>query len=310
MNKRTIARCGIVFAAAVCCALYSLYSGRRVRPDFDQFYGSALALRNGLDPYDVVGPGRWFDFDFRFFYPLPAALVAMPFTFATIETARATFAALSGAVAALALTRHNDFSRTPALLSFSMLTAIQYGQLAPFMLAGLAYPWLAGIVAVKPSAGSAVVAGQRNRRDATIALGVASILTIVSLVINPRWPLRWLSIAGDTAARPTVFVPVGFVLLLAALRWRKPAARWLFVFALVPVTSPMYESIPLFMSVRTFRQALILALLTHTARWVEAIASPYPAGTFTQWLRVSAVCTVCLVYVPALVWILREHDAN
>jgi hypothetical protein len=297
----------IVVVTAIVCGLYSTYSGRHVRPDFDQFYGAALALRNGLRPYDAVGPDRWFDLGFSFFYPLPAAVLALPFTLVPVEAARAAFCGLCGGVFALALTFDGRLFRTPALLSFSMLAAVQYGQLSPLLAAGLVYPWLGGMVAVKPTVGAAVVAGQTRRRDVAVALGVGATLTFVSVLVDPRWPIRWMSIAGGTIARPTIFVPGGALLLLAVFRWRQPQARWLFVFSLVPVTSPMYESLPMFMGIRTFRQSLLLALLTHAARWVEALLSPYPDGTFAEWIRASAVCTVCIVYLPALWWILRDE---
>jgi hypothetical protein len=305
-------RSAIVAAAALFSALYSVYYIRvgvgLTRPDFDQFWGAGRALVAGLDPYTAVGPGRWFEFHFPLYYPLPAVLVlGLPLAWLPIVAARAVFCACCAGVFALALTRHNDLSRAPALLSMSMLNAIQFGQFAPLFAAAIAYPWLGGLVAAKPTSGLAAVAAQHTRRGVLIATAVALGLTVISLVVMPAWPARWLSIAITNPARPPL-LGVGAVLLLAALRWRRSEARWLLALAVAPITSPLYESLPLFMAPLTFRQALILALLTHFARWVMFLAPP-PA-TFVDRIHIDATITITLVYVPALWWLLRRPNVG
>jgi hypothetical protein len=303
----SIRRWLVVLAAAVFCGGYSLWynsvGGADVRPDFDQFYGAAKALLAGRDPYTSVGPGLWFDFDFPFYYPLPAALIGVPFAWLPIDLARALFAGLGAGVFAFALTRGNDFSRAPALLSGAMLNAIQYGQLSPLLAAGLAYPWLAGLVSVKPSAGLAVVAAQRGWKDLRVCLTVAAALMGISLVVSPGWVPRWTATFGADHLVPPVLRPLGVVLLFALIRWREPVARWLAVLACVPLTSPLYESLPLFMGPWTLRQSLMLALLSHGARWLMFLIDP--ARPFANVMGIGATITILLVYVPAVLWLVR-----
>ena len=305
-----LSRGGLAALTAALCAAYSVYSGTHVRPDFDQFYGAARALLAGRDVYASVGPGRWFPFDFPFFYPLPAAMVALPFAAMPVVVARAVFSALCGGILALALTRDGTFTRAPALLSFSMLTAIQYGQLAPLLAAGIAYPWLAGIVAVKPSTGLAVLAAQRRRRDVAVALGIAAVLTLASFVVRPAWLPRWLeTVRTSQTLTPMVLRWGGVLLLLSLLRLHVPSARWMSVMAIVPVTSPLYESLPLFMAPLTFRRALILALLTHAAGWLALLFGD-PGAPFVEGMGRQAVIAIVVVYIPALWWLLREPTAT
>jgi hypothetical protein len=61
----------------------------------------------------------------------------------------------------------------------------------------------------------------------------------------------------------------------------------------------MYESLPLFMAALTFRQTLVLALLSHAARWA-------------MFLNVATEQTTAIVvlYLPALYLLLRRPNAD
>src|SRR5687768_15801799 len=45
--------------------------------DLDQLLHAANALREGQNPYEVVGPGRAFEWAWPVFYPLPAILIVL-----------------------------------------------------------------------------------------------------------------------------------------------------------------------------------------------------------------------------------------
>src|SRR5689334_6881561 len=59
--------------------------------DFAQLWYAARAWRYGMNPYDVVGPGRAFPWPFPLLYPLPAVIVAVPFSFLPVRLAEALF---------------------------------------------------------------------------------------------------------------------------------------------------------------------------------------------------------------------------
>jgi len=163
----------------------------------------------------------------------------------------------------------------------------------------MVYPWLAGLVAVKPTTGLAVLCAQRRWRHVVLAGSVAVALVVISFVVDPGWVTAWRATVRVSVEVPPVMRPFGALLLLAALRWRRPEARWLLVFAVVPITSPMYESLPLFMAPLTFRQTLVLALLSHAARWA-------------MFLDVATEQTTAIVvlYLPALSLLLRRPNAD
>jgi hypothetical protein len=57
------------------------------------------------------------------------------------------------------------------------------------------------------------------------------------------------------------------------VKWRRPEARLLAALACIPQTPVLYEVVPLFLLVRTFREAAVLVVLTGVAgRIVNAIA--------------------------------------
>ena len=104
-------------------------------------------------------------------------------------------------------------------------------------------PALGFVLAVKPNLGLALFAS-RPRKAAL--LGILAILAL-SLVVLPSWPFDWWSALqrrSDHLVSP-VLRPFGWLLLLAALRWRTPEGRLLVVLSLVPQNSLPYELVPL-----------------------------------------------------------------
>ena len=71
-------------------------------------------------------------------------------------------------------------------------------------------------------------------------------LLACSLVLWPTWPIAWReALKTATQHAPIVTRPGGFLLLLAALRWKRPEARWLLATALVPGNPAAYDALPL-----------------------------------------------------------------
>jgi hypothetical protein len=57
----------------------------------------------------------------------------------------------------------------------------------------------------------------------------------------------------------------GFVILLALLRWRRPEARLLFGLGILPQTPGLYDTVPLYLVPRGFRESCILAITGNVA---------------------------------------------
>ena len=65
-------------------------------------------------------------------------------------------------------------------------------------------------------------------------------------------------------------------MLLAILRWRRPEARLLIALACVPQSMLLYETVPLFLVPRTFRESALLVALSYVALRAVAYGGPYP----------------------------------
>src|SRR5688500_1614929 len=94
------------------------------------------------------------------------------------------------------------------------------------------------------------------------------------------------------------------LLALALLRWRRPEARWLAAMAFVPATPGLQEALVLFAIAMSFRELLVMGLLSHAAMW---IAFPVrQTSDFYTYANAAATANLALVYLPALVILLRR----
>jgi hypothetical protein len=278
---------------------------------------AARVLLAGGDPYTVIGPNAPapYTYPWPFYYPLPAAVIGLPFVWLPVASARIAFAGVSAFVLAYALGGTRGYI---ALLSGAFLQGIQHGQLAPLMLAAMLWPAMGAVVACKPNIGIAVLAGARDWRTVRLSLMGAIALGVVFLVVRPTWPLEWLAMARSATQTVPLITRahgVGLVLLLAAWRWRLPAARVLLALAIVPATPGAMEPLLFFAFPMTFRAQLWLALLTHlptvaVTGWM--LVHGVTAVTRLHYLNLLAVAMLCLVYVPLLIGLLalRQNFRN
>jgi hypothetical protein len=268
--------------------------------DFDYLWLASRFLREGRDPYaSITAAGM----PFQLYYPLPAVLLALPLGLLPFETARLAFAAAAGFTLGLAGMRRGP-AMLAALASAPAIIAFTEGQWSPILVAGAVVPWLGAFWVVKPSIGLALFAGYPTRQA---ALGGA-MLILISLAVMPSWPSAWLGvIRGSTHFVPPVLRPGGALLLLALLRWRLPEGRLLAALACVPQTVTLYESLPLFLIARTGRQGALLVGLSITTWALQiAIDPPVPGLTLEASLARRWPVLLVLVYLPALVMLLRH----
>lgn len=274
--------------------------------DFDQVWAGARALWHGKDPYEVVGPGREFGWRWPLYYPLPALLVVAPLGLLPVIAARAAFGAVSSALLAWAITR-DGWSRWPIFLSVSFMVTIELGQWSVLYAAAFFLPALAFAGVAKPNFGAALAAGAA--RTATwkwLAAGLI-VLLLVSQFLQPGWHQSWLANVGDAPHfKPHLTRPLGFLLLLAVLRWRRPEARWLLALGVIPQAPSFYDQMLLSVICLTSREALVFAASTIVLFFYVGFNTPQP--DYESWGRLVGNGTLWICYLPALAMVLRRPN--
>jgi hypothetical protein len=257
----TIAAVGVVYAAHVQATIKSPL-------DFDQLYAAAKFLAERRDPYRLIGPGREFNWPFQYFlYPLTSAAAIIPLTAFPLATARLVFVGLTSGLYVYALSfQPGSRWRYATVLSKPFQATLLVGQ-PTFLLASMVtLPWTYIFAAIKPNIAAAVVAANPKWRAIITGLLGGIALLGVSLVLQPHWPLEWLDmVRADPYRRSALSQTGGFLLLLAALRWRRPEARLLLALAIVPQTLGMYDGLLLFAIPRRASEFIALVVISHFA---------------------------------------------
>ena len=262
------ARVGVAVTIGVAvAALYLLYVALHPGAgagDFGFPLSAAHHLLVGRDPYAEMVPGAPGAAG-AFLYPLPAAIVAMPFAGFAAHHAGAAFVGLSAALLSYALAA-NGWWRLLALMSPAFLLSFSVANWPPLLLASALLPGLGWLAAAKPNLG--LVAFAYQPRWSTV-IGVVAIVGL-SVLWLPSWPVGWLSHVArqEISHPPTIAWPLGAIGLAGLLRWRTPEGRVLAAFTLVPVSVFPYDHLMLWLVPRSFREALFL---TWTA-WLTAPA--------------------------------------
>jgi hypothetical protein len=280
--------------------------------DFDQLWAGARAMLDGANPYAVVranAPGPVGPFEYNLYYPLPALFVVTPLTWLPIVEARAAFCAISFGILAFLLTRRAWYPLA-GLASGAGLMTLTLAQWSGLTAAAVLAPALSVAAATKPNAHLAVLVSYRRWRAAFLSVATGAIFFIISFLVRPGWIGEWLgAINRDPNLRPIGFHPLGWLLLLALLRWRRQAARWILVACFLPGTPVVYNALPLFAYPWTFRTTLVLALLSHAAMWPPLVASARGNG-FADYAAVSVPSLLFLLYLPAVVFLLRQPNVE
>ncbi len=286
------------------CAGFLAWRGMGIvgRSDFDQLWYAARAFRSGGNPYDAVGPGKVFEWPYPLFYPLPAVLVAAPFSFLDLTWASVVFTAVSSALLLFVLGRDAPY-RLAAAASFSFFFAAAVSQWSPLLIVSALVPAAGFILVAKPTIGLALWLYRPRWQSALLGAG----FILFSLALRPTWPVEWLDTlsAGQHIGAPIAHLG-GPIVLLALLRWRRPEARLLVALACVPHTMLLYEVLPLFLVPSSWRQAGALAGLTWVAQAVDLWLGPYP--TLVEQTRTAATVAILFCYFPCLVMILKRPN--
>jgi hypothetical protein len=275
--------------------------------DFDPVRLGARLLWRGESPYQI-GPGARYYWNFPLLYPMPAVLLAAPLNGLALLAERATFVFVAAATLGYVSTRRQWWPLL-AFASASFLHAASFAQWSPLLLAAWYAPALAFVLMAKPNVGGAVLVRAESWRVLAVsAAGCASILAL-SFIFRPTWFGEWIgSIRGQEHIRPFIVSWLGAPLLLAVLRWRRPEARLLLALAVLPQNPTIYDALLLFAVADTPREALVLATLSW---FVEPlVVALHPGASFASGAHAWAVALLTLMYLPALVMVLRRPNVR
>jgi hypothetical protein len=252
--------------------------------DFDLLYNAAANLIQGENPYPIATR-----------HPLPAVLLAVPFTAIPLGSARLIFDVLVGWAFVFALWRYRGTFAILAVLSGAYLFAMLDGQTTPLMVAASLIPALGFLLAVKPNTSAALWLA---RPSLMAVLGVTAFL-LLSLLILPSWPWDWWAALqqDNTDLVPPVLRPFGLLLLLAALRWRSPEGRLLLAIAFIPQNTLPYELVSLALIPANLVEMGILV----AGSWIAvAVAADRTAASWPAMLGFVYLPMLYLAVRPAL----------
>ena len=102
-----------------------------------------------------------------------------------------------------------------------------------------------------------------------------------------------------------VMLPIGPLVALALLRWRRADARLLFLMACVTRSVTGYAELPLFLVAQTARQSFVLCIGSYIATIVQG-AAVAPSGYYN--LRLADTAYLMCLYLPAIVLVLRRPN--
>jgi hypothetical protein len=303
------ARLTVSALIATLAAVFPVVEHIRVptRPtDFGIIWFGARSLLHGIDPYPLVGPGRAYPWDWDLLYPATSMVLAMPFSWFSEPVAAALFVWVSTALLAYAITE-NGWDLLFLFPSSAFIVAARAAQWSPLYSAAFCLPWLGFVLAAKPNVGGAIALACGSRKLLATALMGGVALLVISLALLPSWPQQWLgAVRGATHLTAPIISVGGFVVLLSALRWRRPEARLILLLACVPQTGSWYEALPLLLVAQTRRESQILSLVSSLGFLsIRFLIHGQPEAQFNR--EVSALM-VAFAYLPAMIVVLRRPN--
>lgn len=299
----------VAFCIATLSAVFPLMEHVRLpdRPsDFGIIWFGARSLLHGVDPYPLVGPGGFYNWDWHLLYPATAMVVAIPVSWMPEFVAAMTFVWLSTALLAYALTR-NGWDLLFLFPSSAFIVAARAAQWSPLFSAAFLIPSLGFVLAAKPNLGGAIALASASRRLILAAATGFVLLAVISFILLPSWPIGWYTaVSHATHLTLPVGTTGGFAILVVLLRWRRPEARLILFLACVPQTGSWYEALPLLLVAETRRESQVLSLTSSIGfLLIRYIIHGQPEAQFNR--EVSSLM-VAFAYLPATIAVLRKPN--
>jgi hypothetical protein len=277
---------GILFGMLCGIALSRIGNGAG---DFNWPLRAARDLLSGSDPYNYP-PGP-----LAFYYPLPAAMLAVPLAGIPNVLAGGIFFGVSCGILAWLILRNGEPWQLLIFLSWPFFYALLYAQWTPLVLCLYFTPTFLPMLLVKPQIALPLALTQRPSR---LGIGLTLALGIASLVIYPTWPWAWLgqtsTYQGFIPPPPLLVLPLGPLLLLALLRYRE-RKTWLLLSMAVMPQRVLYDQMALLFVAGNRREILALVFCS----WISLPAlmvfggwNSLPGG-WKLWILIT-------LYLPAL----------
>jgi len=133
------------------------------------------------------------------------------------------------------------------------------------------------------------------------------VLVLASFVVRPTWLAEWRAALGSAPfERAPIFYPGGFLAVAALLRWRRPEARYLLAYALIPQTPGPYTELLLFAIPRGRWEMLALSFLSYCTL---PLANELPAlPTLLERLTRYGGISVIVLLLPCVAMVLRRPN--
>lgn len=258
--------------------------------DFGWSVKIAQDFISGIDPYAFEASSQIVP------YPLPVIFVGIPLLPFSVKLAGSVFVAISVGLLVYGMLRHDQFWRAPLLFSLPFIGAtVLKVQWAPIILAAWFFPIIAPYFClVKPQNALPVAFAKWSWKGVFIAAGIL----LVTLILDPTWPIRWLSKSTEYVYFiPFITLPFG-PLLLISLRYRQyPVGRLLFFMSVLPLRA-IYDLPLLWIVARNRYQVWLLTALS----WLALIFFPESS------LGINPIYSVPLLFAPCLLFVVWEYD--
>jgi hypothetical protein len=221
-----------------------LHHFQRGGADFNWSHVAARALLSGQNPYANTPVGA-------VPYPLPAALLALPFAPFPPDVAAGLFFGISAGLLSLGLIRQGP-ERLLIFLAYPYWAALIEAQWTPLIMCSALFPLALAFCIAKPHTGLSVGLTHLSRPG----LIAAAALLLGSFAFRPQWPLEWIpQLSGYRFFVPLLVLP-GPLLALYLLRWRDRDAQLLFLACILPQRW-FYDAFVLWLIPKTRRQILV-----------------------------------------------------
>lgn len=294
-----------VVASSILYQKYARVAGSET--DFDLVWRGALLLRQGRDPYILIGPTGVFHWDFPFLYPAPSILIALPFSFLSVHAAAIAFVFAGSAILAFGATR-DGWQTLPMFGSAAFVDCALTAQWSPLLVAGLFFPAIAAFACAKPQIGLPTLAGSTSGRAIWIGIGGAVFLMAVSFMVLPQWFSEWFATLGSADhMKSALLQPPGFLILLVLLRWKRPESWLVLSLATIPQTLMWYSVLILLAFPRTYREACVLSLISSVGYFVGHLIAETRPHVEPTGHYIWAVL-VCTTFLPTVAAILRRPN--
>ena len=267
--------------------------------DFVWALRTAYTLSNGIDPYGFTPDPTFVP------YPLPVALFGLPFLWVVgvlpLYFPSGVFIGVSAGLLTWSMLRAGENWRLATiLLSGPFWVAVVISQWSPLVVAAWYIPVLAPLlVLIKPQIALPVAIARAPSR---VGLLIAAVVLLVSLIIDPTWPWRFLEATGPYQSTiPVLTLPLGPLLVLAAIRWRDERARLLLLMAIMPQRT-VYDFLALWLVPTRLPVAVLLTVLSGLV--VLAGLPTWPAMVQYPDMR----WAIHLLYIPLLALVLWKKS--